>query len=59
MTAVVQGLTLLGPQSRFGGKLRVIRVLCPHIWECGANEVKEIKKMPLFVPRIEKQLYFD
>ena len=35
-------LTLLGPQSRFGDKLRVIRVLCPHIWECGAKGVKHL-----------------
>ena len=30
-------LTLLGPQSRFGDKLLVIRVFCPHIWECGSK----------------------
>ena len=30
-------LTLLGPQSRFGDKLLIIRVLCPHIWVCGAK----------------------
>ena len=30
---------LLGPQSRFGGKLLTIRVLCPRIWECGAKGV--------------------
>ena len=35
------GLTLLGPQSRFGDKpLIVVRELCPHIWECGAKRVK-------------------
>ena len=34
------GLTLLGPQSRFGDKLLIIRVNCPHIWECGAKGVK-------------------
>ena len=39
-------LTLLGPQSRFGDKLLIIRVLCPHIWECGAKGVKEGKKTP-------------
>ena len=32
-------LTLLGPQSRFGDKLLIIRVLCPHIWECGVKWV--------------------
>ena len=35
-------LTLLGPQSRFGGKLLIIRVNCPHIWECGAKGVNEV-----------------
>ena len=30
-------LTLLGPQSRFGDILLIIRVLCAHIWECGAK----------------------
>ena len=30
----------LGPQSRFGDKLLVIRVNCPRIWECGAKGVK-------------------
>ena len=39
-------LTLLGPQSRFGGKLVIIRVLCPHIWECGAKGVKELYTSP-------------
>ena len=33
-------LTLLGPQSRFGDKLLIIRVNCPQIWECGAKGVK-------------------
>ena len=28
-------VTLLGPQSRFGGKLLEIRVVCPHVCECG------------------------
>ena len=32
--------TLLGPQSRFGDTLLIIRVLCPHIWDCGAKGVK-------------------
>ena len=32
-------LTLLGPQSRFGDKLLIIRVFCPHIWECGSKGV--------------------
>ena len=32
-------LTLVGPQSRFGGKLLIIRVICPHVWECGAKGV--------------------
>ena len=36
---VVLTLTLLGPQSRFGDKLLIIRVLCPHEWECGAKGV--------------------
>ena len=30
-------LTPLGPHSRFGDKLLTVRVLCPHIWECGAK----------------------
>ena len=34
---------LLGPQSRFGDKLLTIRVLCPHIWECGAKRVNGTK----------------
>ena len=32
-------LTLLGPQSRFGDKLHIFRVNCPHIWECGSKRV--------------------
>ena len=32
-------LTLLGPQSRFGDKLLIFRVNCPHIWECGSKRV--------------------
>ena len=32
-------LTPLGPQSRFGDKLLIIRVLCPNIWECGVKWV--------------------
>ena len=39
-------LTLLGPQSRFGGKPLIVRVLCPHIWECGAKRVNSSKGMP-------------
>ena len=35
---------LLGPQSRFGGKLLIIKVLCPHIWECGAKGVNRRRK---------------
>ena len=35
--------SLLGPQSRFGDKLLIIRVLCPHIWECGAKGVKTVQ----------------
>ena len=34
-------LTLLGPQSRFGDRLLIIRVLCPHIWQCGAKGVNK------------------
>ena len=34
------GLALLGPQSRFGDKLLITRVFCPHIWECGSKKVK-------------------
>ena len=34
-------LTLLGPQSRFGDKLLIIRVFCPHIRECGSERVKD------------------
>ena len=33
-------LTLLVPQSRFGDKLRIIRVFSPHIWDCGSKRVK-------------------
>ena len=33
-------LTPLGPQSRFGDILLVIRVVCPHIWEGGYKRVK-------------------
>ena len=32
-------LTLLGPQPRFGDKVLKVRVLRPHIWECGAKRV--------------------
>ena len=42
-------LTLLGPQSRFGDKLLIIRVPCPHIWECGAKGVKSFSR-PFYVP---------
>ena len=31
----------MGPQSRFGDKLLLIRVFRPHIWDCGAKRVKE------------------
>ena len=41
-------LTLLGPQSRFGGKLLIIRVLRPHIWECAAKGVKACLNTPPF-----------
>ena len=37
---VANTLTLLGPQSRFGDKLLIIRGNCPHMWECGAKGVK-------------------
>ena len=30
----------LGPQYRFGDKLLIVWVLCPHIWDCGAKRVK-------------------
>ena len=43
-TAVLKGLTLLGPQSRCGGKPLIIRVLCPHIGECGAKGVKRVSQ---------------
>ena len=36
-----RGLTLLGLQSRFGDKILIIRVFCPHLWECGAKGVKQ------------------
>ena len=36
---MLKGLTLLGPQSRFGDKLLIIRLLCPHVWECGSKRV--------------------
>ena len=32
-------LTLLGPRSHFGDKLLIIRVFCPHMWECGSKRV--------------------
>ena len=32
-------LTLLGPQSRFGDKLLILRVVCPHIREWGSKRV--------------------
>ena len=35
-------LTLLGPQSRFGDKLLIIRVLCPHIYIYGSAVLKEL-----------------
>ena len=31
--------TLLELQSRFGDELLVIRVFCPHMWECSAKRV--------------------
>ena len=37
----ILGLTLLGPQSRFGDKLLLFRVICPHLWECGSKRVKD------------------
>ena len=43
-------LTLSGPQSRFWDKLLIIRVLCPHIWECGAKGVSSKHSM-----KIDKQ----
>ena len=36
----MEALTLLGPQSRFGDKLLIVRGFCPHIWECGSKRVK-------------------
>ena len=33
-------LTPLEPQSRFGDKLLIFRVVCPHIWEWGSKRVK-------------------
>ena len=36
-------LTFLGPQSRFGDKLLIIRLVYPHIWECGSKRVKETR----------------
>ena len=29
--------TLLGPRSRFGDKLPILGLLCPHLWDCGAE----------------------
>ena len=46
-------LTLLEPQSRFGGKLLTIKVFCPHIWECGAKGVKVLVESHLVVIREE------
>ena len=38
-------LTLLGPpESRFEDKLLIIRVLCPHIGECGAEGDKLVRR---------------
>ena len=36
-------LTLLGPQYRFGDKLLIFRVFCPHIWECGSKRVNPVR----------------
>ena len=36
----MERLTLIGPQSRFGDKLLIIYVPCPHAWDCGAKRVK-------------------
>ena len=44
---------ILGPQSRFGDKLLIIRGLCPHIWECGSKRVKTCRvllDMSLVIP---------
>ena len=46
-------LTLLGPQSRFGDKLFIVRVNCPHIWDCGA---KGRRGMPTPVLRQDARL---
>ena len=44
-------ITLLGPQSRFGGKLLIVWVLLsPYIWDCGAkrrvNQPNAIHRSP-------------
>ena len=36
---LASSLTPLGPQSRFGDKLLIFRVVCPHIWEWGSKRV--------------------
>ena len=35
-------LSLLAPQPRFGDKLLTVRVLCPHIRDCGAKRGKQV-----------------
>ena len=30
---------ILVPRPRFGDKLLIIRVCCPHLWECGSKRV--------------------
>ena len=40
ITCLIVTLTPLEPQSRFGDKLLEIRVVCPHIWDCGSKRVK-------------------
>ena len=37
---LINPLILLGPQSRFGGKLLGIGVVCPHILDCSPKRVK-------------------
>ena len=45
-------LSLLGPQSRFGDKLLISRVICPHIWKCGAKRVNAAEAYLTFVSPI-------
>ena len=42
MDEMTEALNPLGPQSRFGDKLLIIKVFCPHIWECGSKRVKRM-----------------